>query len=146
MAKTKGFASELKHISSTVDRDVGRVITLLRDDSGGTSAHGESVGTSPHRSDALADTGIVPPPTSESSRSIDARAQPTAYRAKDAVDSPQASLENVTTRLTRDTSLRLTEAALRQKLAKSKPDTRQDIIEAAVRGWLQDHAYISAED
>ena len=36
-----------------------------------------------------------------------------------------------------ETNERLTEAALRQKLSKRKPDSRQGIIEAAVIDWLK---------
>ena len=45
-------------------------------------------------------------------------------------------LENVTTRLRHDTNERLTEAALHQKLKKVRPNTRQDIIEAALQDGL----------
>lgn len=44
--------------------------------------------------------------------------------------------ENVTTRLTRETNRRLTEAALKQRLRQAKPDSRQGIIEEALRNWL----------
>lgn len=44
--------------------------------------------------------------------------------------------ENVTTRLTRETNRKLTEAALKQRLRRAKPDSRQGIIEEAVRHWL----------
>lgn len=49
----------------------------------------------------------------------------------------QAVWENVTTRLTRETNRRLTEAALKQRLRQAKPDTRQGIIEEAVCLWLE---------
>jgi hypothetical protein len=48
---------------------------------------------------------------------------------------------NVTTRLSAETNELLTEAALRQKLKRARPNTRQDIIEAAVGEWLQRHGY-----
>ena len=50
--------------------------------------------------------------------------------------------ENVTTRLTRHTNELLTEASLRQKLKKVKPDSRQDIIEYAILEWLKRHGFI----
>lgn len=49
--------------------------------------------------------------------------------------------ENVTTRLTSETNARLTEAALHQKLKRTHPDTRQDIIEDAVIDWFKKHGY-----
>jgi hypothetical protein len=48
----------------------------------------------------------------------------------------QAIWENVTTRLTRETNRRLTEAALKQRLHRAKPDSRQGIIEEAVKQWI----------
>ena len=51
--------------------------------------------------------------------------------------------ENVTTRLTRRTNELLTEASLRQKLKKVKPDSRQDIIECAILEWLKRHGFKS---
>lgn len=55
-------------------------------------------------------------------------------------------MENVTTRLSRETNERLTEAALRQKLKKLEPDTRQGIIEAAVREWLKREHYLVVKE
>lgn len=54
---------------------------------------------------------------------------------------PGPVIQNVTTRLTQRTNELLTEAALRQRLDKATPATRQDIIEAAVREWLQKQGY-----
>ena len=48
----------------------------------------------------------------------------------------------MTTRLTRRTNELLTEASLRQKLNKLKPDSRQDIIECAILEWLRRHGFI----
>lgn len=50
-------------------------------------------------------------------------------------------LENVTTRLRQKTNERLTEAALRQRLKKETPASRQDIIEAALTDWFRKHGY-----
>lgn len=50
-------------------------------------------------------------------------------------------LENVTTRLRQQTNELLTEAALRQRLKKELPSTRQDIIEAALSDWFRKHGY-----
>lgn len=51
-------------------------------------------------------------------------------------------LENVTTRLSRETNALLTEAALHQRLKKVTPATRQDILETAVREWLRREGYL----
>ena len=56
---------------------------------------------------------------------------------------PQRSRDraNVTTRLSAETNELLTEAALRQKLKRVAPNTRQDIIETAVCQWLAQQGY-----
>ena len=56
---------------------------------------------------------------------------------------PQRSRDraNVTTRLSAETNELLTEAALRQKLKRVAPNTRQDIIETAVCQWLAHQGY-----
>jgi len=54
-------------------------------------------------------------------------------------------LENVTTRLRRTTNELLTEAALRQRLKKESPSTRQDIVEAALGDWFRKHGYHSGQ-
>lgn len=54
---------------------------------------------------------------------------------------PSGSRSNVTTRMSEEINQQLTEAALRQKLKRVAPDTRQDIIEEAVVDWLRKHGY-----
>jgi hypothetical protein len=53
-------------------------------------------------------------------------------------------LENVTTRLHRETNELLTEASLHQRLKKLTPATRQDIVEIAVQEWLHANGYLDA--
>lgn len=55
-------------------------------------------------------------------------------------------LENVTTRLRQSTNELLTEAALRQRLKKETPATRQDIVEAALHDWFRKHGYGRSRD
>lgn len=55
-------------------------------------------------------------------------------------------LENVTTRLRQKTNELLTEAALRQRLKKVTPATRQDIVEAALHDWFRKHGYARGRD
>ena len=55
-------------------------------------------------------------------------------------------LENVTTRLRQRTNELLTEAALRQRLKKENPATRQDIVEAALCEWFRKQGYLRARD
>lgn len=48
----------------------------------------------------------------------------------------------ITTRLKSKTADALRRAHLEQKLHRHKPDTQQDIIEAAVQHWLIQHAFL----
>lgn len=55
-------------------------------------------------------------------------------------------LENVTTRLRQRTNELLTESALRQRLKKESPATRQDIVEAALGDWFRKHGYATGRN
>ena len=50
-------------------------------------------------------------------------------------------LVNVTTRLSRETNELLTEASLRQRLKRVKPNTRQEVIEVALKEWCERNGY-----
>ena len=121
MSRKGNFSGELQAIATAVEGDVGRVISLLRQD---------------ENADAPAKHGQRLRAPSQPTRTADT--QPPIEPA--AIDARQV-LENVTTRLTQRTNELLTEAALRQKLAKAKPDTRQDIVEEAIREWLVANGY-----
>ena len=49
---------------------------------------------------------------------------------------------SVTTRLLPETADALRRASLEQKLERLRPDTQQEIVEAAVRRWLSDEGYL----
>lgn len=128
MAKKSNFAGELAAISATVEKDVGRVVSLLREEPRGVGDDAEPT-RSPESKVSQQSAGA---PHDE----VDAHSRPVPGTRVKYMNDGQVVLENVTTRLTRETNQLLTEAALRQKLAKRKPDTRQDITEEAVRDWL----------
>lgn len=142
MGKKGNFATELDTISATVENEVGRVITLLRDE---PPASGDG-----HRTAQASATPIFHGRPTDEMASVTAsastpprvRSRRSARISSDPARDDQAILENVTTRLTRATNELLTEAALRQKLAKQQPDTRQDIIEEALRSWLAKCGYV----
>lgn len=89
------------------------------------------------------DLAVKPEPATASNAP---RRQRFAGRSKLAVtieeDEP---LDNVTTRLRRSTNALLTEVALRQRLKKVAPDSRQAIIEAALHDWYRKHNYRSGD-
>lgn len=117
------FGDELKSINDELDLDVGKILRLAKADS-----------TSPESN------ASKPPPISRKSGTSPQPKKPAKPPTSDA-DRDHAPHKNeprinVTTRLTQGLNQRLTEAALRQKLNKQKPDTRQDIIEIAIVDWL----------
>ncbi len=140
MNSRKDFAQDLESLSAAVETDVSRVVTLLRNDQPATARGSQLVTTKPtsrqtptEESDAVSHPPAEPPSTQR-------RTTAEKPRNKAAVGN-EVILENVTTRLQRETNEQLTEAALRQKLKKLTPATRQDIFNEAVRDWLRKHGY-----
>lgn len=96
----------------------------------------------------------VPPPSGEralESEPVTMAASPRRQRASSRsrltpTIEREEYLENVTTRLRQKTNELLTEAALRQRLKKETPSTRQDIIEAALGDWFRKHGYGRSRD
>jgi hypothetical protein len=124
--KLPSFAEDLRAIQGEVEADVGTILELAK-----------------HRRMPEAS---VPQPTEEEFQPKQAgrrSIRPRGGQRPKAADEPQPQLlQNVTTRLSHATNMLLTEAALRQRLNKALPATRQDIIEEAVRDWLQQHGYL----
>lgn len=134
MVKEPNFAIELESISDSVEADVNRVINLLLDGNTipSTEIHG-SQDLSQQRSPLQINR--VYHGRSENKRQ--AKPPPIQPPPIDEAFESGRLLDNVTTRLTRETNSRLTDAALREKLAKQLPNYRQAIIESAVNDWLQ---------
>ena len=140
MSSPKDFSADLAAVSKTVKTDVDTIIKLVRqkDARGGDSSTeatqpDENVGS---RFNERATTSSNEPPSQMNRR------KPAKLRTtNESLLTEQVVLENVTTRLRRDTNELLTEAALRQKLKKEVPATRQDIIEAALQDWFRRHGY-----
>lgn len=136
MHKRPDFASELVTLQSEVAADIGTVL--------------EAVKATKTTHSTLRDQPVTP--TAETTH--DVKRQPaSAHAARRRRQIAQQSdveraahLENVTTRLTRETNELLTAASLRQRLRKRTPATRQDIIEEAVQHWLAAHGYLGAGD
>ena len=142
MNKGSDMADELETLSATVENDVGRYVQLFRHDAR------TAVPRSPR---PVKVTPIDPPQTSDASelpvgepstvpsRESRPRSEPKP-RLKSQLGQPVV-LENVTTRLRRETNELLTEAALRQRLKKEMPATRQDIVEEALQEWFRKRGY-----
>lgn len=65
-----------------------------------------------------------------------------ATRSKHSAELTRPGLQNLTTRLSPDTTLLLKRMVLQQQLKNQKPDTRQDLIEVALREWARRHGYL----
>jgi len=114
------FGDELKSIDEEVSSDVDKILKLAK--------YQSKSKTNPIPNDESAENSTIPRGANDRSHSRSRTISP---------EQTKELRENVTTRLTLETNERLTEAALRQKLSKRKPDSRQDIIEAAVIDWLK---------
>ena len=136
--KDNDFADDLSSLAVGVKAEVGDMLQVLRDRK--TPGATKVV--------ALKDASAVTVKVSKATTSEQGaegqepkrRTQDSRTRVKTIADEPVV-LENVTTRLRRDTNALLTESALRQKLKKELPDTRQDIIEAALDAWFRQLGY-----
>ena len=135
MSKAKDFSDDLADVTDKVSSDVDAILKLVRQTEGreGDSTHHSP---QPEKSDPTPPAAAKsPPPKPPKPRSAQTRVMtgPTLTE--------QVVLENVTTRLRRETNELLTEVALRQKLKKIEPATRQDIIEAALQEWFRRNGY-----
>lgn len=125
-----GFSDDLRAIQGEVEADVGTILKIAK----------QARGVEASNPQPPADTKIASP-QGQRTRPVDKRPKP---QTLETVASP--FVQNVTTRLTHRTNELLTEAALRQRLSKSTPATRQDIIEVAVCQWLAEHGYDRSTD
>lgn len=141
MSRPTDFSDDLAVVSKTVKTDVDAIIKLVREKD---AKEGDSRSlpiqsgqtTSPRPTDQI--QVIEPKPSTR-------RASRKRTLRRPSPDE-QIVLENVTTRLRRETNERLTEVALRQRLKKEDPATRQDIVEAALQEWFQRHGYTLSEE
>jgi hypothetical protein len=134
MNRTKDFSSEIESISTSVDSDVGNLMKLIRKEAAVVSKATERAEAStPKQEEKHPQSESVPQEKETQSRR--SRPQPKATLSDDII------LETVTTRLRLETNELLTEVALRQRLKKCAPASRQDIIEAALKDWFRSQGY-----
>lgn len=145
MNKRPDFGSDLATLNESVSAEVGDVLQALqhkREISRPTVVKKpvptpvES--TQPAEQAAEAEQPSAPSAPRRQRVASRSRLTPTIER-----DEP---LENVTTRLRHKTNELLTEAALRQRLKKETPSTRQDITETALVDWFRKHGYLRSRD
>ena len=138
MSKQPDFGNDLAALNENVTAAVGDVLEALQQKRVGKRAElaakpEEKSGEVGEEPSAASSKTILANPPRRQRTSFRSRLTPTIER-----DEP---LENVTTRLRQSTNELLTEAALRQRLKKETPATRQDIVEAALHDWFRKHGY-----
>lgn len=137
MDRKPDFASDLSVMTASVDAEVGDVLRAISQQKRKLEVKVVDVAAAENVIANAVETPVLaspPPRTNQKSRR-----RPTL--ALD--DEDEVVLENVTTRLRRETNALLTEAALRQRLKKTNPATRQDIVEVALREWFKKEGYSS---
>lgn len=148
MDKRPDFGDDLASLNSGINAQVDDVLLALKQKraaarrvdapaaSQSTSESVETPATETKRDDAEGSAAAPTEPVTVRKTRTTSR---TRFKSSDNDES--LVLENVTTRLIRETNELLTEAALRQKLKKEHPSTRQEIVEAALQDWFRKHSY-----
>lgn len=142
MSKQPDFADDLAALSGNVTAAVDDVLHVLQQKRSkgrpSVAQKDDTAVTATERATVVESA----PPVEKPPASSAPRHQRFARRAKFPTSAEEDEpLENVTTRLRRSTNDLLTEAALRQRLKKVVPDSRQSIVEEALRYWFQRHGY-----
>lgn len=122
------FTEDLSGIQEDVVNDVGKILALAN------STRREAVGDATPAPTPAREIASQPP-------RVRARHGNKTTPAKSDVAHEPAILVNVTTRLSHRTNELLTEAALRQRLKKKSPASRQDITETALQEWFERNGY-----
>jgi hypothetical protein len=145
MSRAKDFSSDLESISSMVEKDVGAFMKLVREEHAPKPSTSEQPSVPQSESSAPMRGSDAPEqnaPTLANERKFRRNARTKSKLAAE----EQVILENVTTRLRRETNELLTEAALRQRLKNETPATRQDIVEEALQDWFRKHSYRRSDE
>ena len=145
MSKQPDFGNDLEALKENVSAEVGDVLQVLQQK---RTANRHTVVinkrepiTEASESTAHAAVAREHSPVPHLPR----RHRPTSRSPLPLADTEDA-LENVTTRLPRKINELLTEAALRQRLKKESPSTRQAIVEVELHDWFRKHRYVAGRD
>lgn len=146
MNKQPDFGNDLAALNDNVNAAVGDVLEVLQQKRTAKRPEPNSKADEKLVESAASGDGVravTEPPIAASPP----RRQRTSSRSRlMPIIEREEYLENVTTRLRQTTNELLTESALRQRLKKETPSTRQDIIEAALGDWFRKHGYGSSRD
>jgi hypothetical protein len=135
MSKAKDFSEDLAMVSNAVETDVDAIVKIVRQKDAREGELPTPLPATEQTSQAIPIVAHPASPQMTTQRTLRVR------KSNSSAPAESIPLDNVTTRLRRDTNERLTEAALHQKLKKVQPNTRQDIIEEALQDWLRRHGY-----
>lgn len=143
MNKQPDFGTDLAALQDSVSAEVGDVLHALQQKR--SSPRSACVSKEePVASHLAATTSVEPAPATGATSPR--RSRPASRSRLASQVEREEPLENVTTRLRQRTNELLTEAALRQRLKKETPATRQDIVEAALGDWFRKHGYLRGRD
>lgn len=140
MTKRIGFDNDLEAVTGEVETNVANMIQLLNGDTTNPKLLRENKKDTAMDNDGPTKSFSTTAMTSPSEQNERRRSKHSAHVPTSMLS---VSLVNVTTRLRHETNERLTDAALRQRLKKVSPNTRQDIIESALVEWFRRHGYSS---
>lgn len=143
MNKRPDFGTDLETLNDSVTAEVGDVLQVLKQKRTARSSVAASEAEEPEKiplEKAAREEG-APKETAAPQRHMHRQRPARRSRLVPTINRDEP-LENVTTRLRQRTNERLTEAALRQRLKKESPATRQEIVEAALGDWFRKHGYM----
>lgn len=143
MNKQPDFGDDLAALNDSVAAEVGDVLQVLQQKRSATKPASVPITPEPLKAsvESAADASAVSEQPASSHSMARRQRSPGRSRLMPTVEREEP-LENVTTRLRQKTNELLTEAALRQRLKKETPSTRQDIIETALVDWFRKHGYL----
>jgi len=137
--RKKDFANDIQAVATNVATDIGAIMKLVREEQSRPGSPSEPSVEPSSSKPSVATEVASPAPDIEKAKTAKARTR--LGQAKAVSPAAPVLREKVTLQLSPETNERLTEAALRQKLNKEAPDTRQDIVEVALREWYERHGY-----
>lgn len=147
MSKQPDFGEDLAALNHSVSAEVGDVLQVLQQKRSAKKPASVPTTPEPPKVPVESNADAMALPEQPAASPAIARRQRSASRSRLVPASERDEpLENVTTRLRQRTNELLTEAALRQRLKKETPSTRQDIVEAALIDWLRKHGYLRVRD
>lgn len=141
MTRRAGFGNDLKVLADDVEVNVAGMLQMLNDGRPRTKQSIKKEKVPNMENNAHSGANEFPNEVASKEPNYSRRSSDIRAIEKTSTQSP-ALLVNVTTRLTHAINQLLTDDSLRQRLKRTQPATRQEIIEEALRGWLINNGYL----